>query len=63
MEKHLQFASDLTFEAKPRLVWTAPRLTLLGDVAGMTETGSMVAMEDFFQNDMCFLANMTGNMC
>jgi len=48
---------------KPRLVYHCPRLTLLGDVASMTETGSMVAMEDFFQNNLCIFANMTGNMC
>jgi hypothetical protein len=63
MEKHLNRAPELAFEAKPTLAWTSPRLTLLGDVAGMTETGSMVAMEDFIQNSMCFFANMTGNMC
>lgn len=50
-----------------------PRLSLLGDICSLTETGSMVAMEDGVQNNFCAPAwwpanlggpaNMIGNMC
>jgi hypothetical protein len=46
-----------------RQQYTPPRLSLLGDVGSLTESGSMVSMEDFLQNNMCFLPNMAGNMC
>lgn len=46
-----------------RKPYQTPRLTLFGDVASLTETGSMVSNEDFFQNGMCFFPNMTGSMC
>jgi len=46
-----------------RQQYRSPKLSLLGDVGSLTETGSMVSMEDFFQNNMCAFANMTGNMC
>jgi len=55
-----------TRDCKPKPYQT-PRLTLFGDVGTLTETGSMVSMEDLIQNGMCsnFLGqlNMTGNMC
>jgi hypothetical protein len=63
MEKHLHQVPELTFDEKPRLAWQPPRLTLLGNVASMTESGSMVAMEDAIQNGFCIFRNMTGNMC
>lgn len=43
--------------------YQAPRLIVFGNVARLTQSGTMAAQEDFFQNNMCFLANMTGNMC
>ena len=46
-----------------RQAYQSPRLSLFGDVGSLTETGSMVSMEDFLQNNTCFFANMTGNMC
>jgi hypothetical protein len=46
-----------------RQPYQSPRLSLFGDIGTLTETGSMASMEDFFQNNSCFLANMTGNMC
>lgn len=46
-----------------RSCYSRPQLTLLGDVRTLTESGSMVAMEDFLQNGFCFFPNMTGNMC
>lgn len=50
-----------------RKSYRTPRLSLFGDVGSLTETGSMNAMEDLVQNNMCsnFLGqlNMTGNMC
>ena len=46
-----------------RSCYSRPQLTLLGDVRTLTESGSMVAMEDFLQNGLCFFPNMTGNMC
>ena len=48
---------------RARRTYTQPQLTLLGDVRTLTESGSMVAMEDFIQNNMCFWPNRTGNMC
>ena len=46
-----------------RQPYQAPRLVVFGNVARLTQTGTMAAMEDFIQNNMCFLANTTGNMC
>lgn len=50
-----------------RCCYQTPRLTLLGDVGSLTETGSMATQEDLLQNNMCDMVfgtlNMTGNMC
>ena len=46
-----------------RRCYSQPQLTLLGDVRTLTESGSMVAMEDLLQNEFCFFPDMTGNMC
>ena len=46
-----------------RSCYSRPQLTLLGDVRTLTESGSMVAREDFFENMSCFFPNITGNMC
>ena len=46
-----------------RQPYQAPRLVVFGNVARLTQTGTMAAMEDFIQNNMCFAANTTGNMC
>jgi len=46
-----------------RSCYSRPQLTLLGDVRTLTESGSMVAMEDLLQNEFCFFPDMTGNMC
>ena len=46
-----------------RSCYSRPQLTLLGDVRTLTESGSMVAMEDLLQNGFCFFPNTTGNMC
>lgn len=46
-----------------RSCYSRPQLTLLGDVRTLTESGSMVAMEDLLQNGICFFPDMTGNMC
>jgi hypothetical protein len=64
-------ANQMNFDNTPaglagndvRQPYQSPRLSLFGDVGSLTETGSMVSMEDFFQNNMCVFANMTGNMC
>lgn len=44
-------------------IWQRPRLSVLGEVGSLTESGSMAAMEDLIQNGMCFFPNSTGNMC
>ena len=46
-----------------RSCYSRPQLTLLGDVRTLTESGSMVAQEDFIQNNVCIFPDMTGNMC
>ena len=46
-----------------RSCYSRPQLTLLGDVRTLTESGSMVATEDFIQNNVCIFPDMTGNMC
>ena len=46
-----------------RSCYSRPQLTLLGDVRTLTESGSMVAQEDWLQNGSCFFPDMTGNMC
>ena len=46
-----------------RQPYQAPRLVVFGNVARLTQTGTMAAMEDFLQNNMCLFANTTGNMC
>ena len=46
-----------------RSCYSRPQLTLLGDVRTLTESGSMVAQEDWLQNEICFFPDMTGNMC
>ena len=46
-----------------RSCYSRPQLTLLGDVRTLTESGSMVAMEDLLENGFCFFPDMTGNMC
>ena len=50
--------------------WSQPRLSVLGAVCGLTETGSRNGMEDGYQNDFCNPlpigggpANMIYNMC
>lgn len=64
MEMHAHDETKRLVAAKPRIAYLCPRLTLLGEVADMTETGSMSAREDvLLENGMCFFPNMTGNMC
>ena len=46
-----------------RQPYQAPRLVVFGNVARLTQTGTMAGMEDFLQNNSCFFPNMTGNMC
>lgn len=46
-----------------RSCYSRPQLTLLGDVRTLTETGSTVAMEDVWENTVCFRPNTTGGMC
>lgn len=46
-----------------RSCYSRPQLTLLGDVRTLTESGSTVAMEDTWTNEVCLFPNMTGNMC
>jgi len=47
-----------------RSCYSRPQLTLLGDVRTLTESGSMVGMEDLYQNGVCWNpVNTTGNMC
>ena len=50
-------------DSDARQPYQAPRLVVFGNVARLTQTGTMASQEDFFQNNMCFAANMTGNMC
>lgn len=51
--------------ASNRRAYQSPRLSLLGDVASLTEAGSMDAQEDAIQNNSCNGAtlNNMGNMC
>lgn len=43
-------------------VWRSPRLTVLGDIGSLTETGSMMSMES--PQDLCIDSiNATGNTC
>ena len=51
-----------------RRAYQSPRLSVLGDVCQLTETGSRDGMEDWVQNNVCMLGgigvtNMTYNMC
>jgi hypothetical protein len=46
-----------------RSCYSRPQLTLLGDVRTLTESGSMLALEDSWQNGACSFPNMWGNMC
>ena len=47
-----------------RQPYQTPRLTVFGNVASLTETGSINGMEDNNQNNMCRgLINTTYNMC
>ena len=51
-----------------RRAYQSPRLSVLGDVCQLTETGSRDGMEDWVQNNVCMLwglgeVNMTYNMC
>lgn len=50
-----------------RPAYQSPRLSMLGDIGSLTETGSMIGMEDGLENMSCNGAvapiNMTFNMC
>lgn len=51
-----------------RLAWQPPRLSILGDVGNLTETGSATGMEDLCENNVCTMIvinpiNTTNNMC
>lgn len=54
---------------KEHQVYRVPRLSLLRNVCCMTETGSMIGMEDTVENGSCFSlpplfnVNTTFNMC
>lgn len=39
--------------ANKRRAYQAPRLSVLGDVGSLTETGSQNGQEDGYQNNMC----------
>lgn len=59
-----QFVSTLS----ERRAYHSPRLSLLGDVCNLTETGSMNGMEDSWENGICMLfglgtQNTIYNMC
>ena len=50
--------------------WNAPRLSVLGEVCSLTESGSKHGMEDLIENNMCVfrvlgvpVGNTTYNMC
>ena len=45
-----------------RSAWHSPRLTVLGDVGSLTETGSMTGMESP-QNSCIASVNTTENSC
>lgn len=63
MHRNTHSVSPQAVQRNQRSAYQPPRLSLLGDVCSLTETGSMVAMEDFAQNGMCVFPNTTGNMC
>jgi hypothetical protein len=52
-----------------RSPYQAPQLAAFGKLVTLTQTGTMIGMEDNVQNDMCFSlppifnVNMTFNMC
>ncbi len=50
-----------TSHAITRLPYESPRLSVLGDVCSLTETGSMMEWESPL--NLCWLNNMTGNTC
>ena len=56
-----------TTTVNARRAYQPPRLSILGDVDSLTETGSQVGMEDGSQNGSCspIIApvNTTFNMC
>ena len=42
--------------------WSQPRLSVLGEVSSLTETGSMISNESPY--NLCWIGiNMTGNTC
>jgi hypothetical protein len=50
-------------DGNARQPYQAPRLVVFGNVARLTQTGTMAAQEDIIQNNSCRFPNMTGNMC
>lgn len=63
MTLHLDSSPRAATTCIQRRAYQPPRLSALGDVCSLTETGSMAAMEDNNENGMCMNANTTGNMC
>ena len=41
--------------------WSQPRMSVLGEVSSLTETGSMISNESPL--NWCWIDNMTGNTC
>ena len=46
-----------------RQPYQAPRLVEFGNVARLTQAGTMAQQEDLIQNGWCVFPNATGNMC
>ena len=46
-----------------RQPYQAPRLVEFGNVARLTQAGTMAQQEDSIQNGWCWFPNATGNMC
>ena len=46
-----------------RQPYQAPRLVEFGNVARLTQAGTMAQQEDLIQNGWCVFPNASGNMC
>ena len=68
MIEHIFAKNERVAVVAERSAYQSPRLSLLGNVCSLTETGSMEGMEDWVENGTCMLfgigvVNMTYNMC
>ena len=50
-------------DSDARQPYQAPRLVEFGNVARLTQAGTMAQQEDSIQNGWCLFPNATGNMC